>query len=177
MVHNPSPKKWASIACQEWMVQLEGEPSKQGLQERSAGRALRSFQGHHLRGAICGRCPSLNTLERRTPTPSNTPSRIPQPTAEPNAERGPLRAAKQPPVMNPEMMAFHASSFCLMPFTAQSKLENIPPHTPKLPPVTGARALRDDIAPTNRSPYNEVRCMHREEGGRVGSLEGNSWHP
>lgn len=64
-----------------------------------------------------------------------------------------LLAAKQPPVMKPDIMAFHASSFCLNPFTAQSNVENIPPHTPKLPPVTGARAFIDDIAPTKRSPY------------------------
>jgi len=28
-----------------------------------------------------------------------------------------------------------------MPFTAQSNVENIPPHTPKFPPSTGARAF------------------------------------
>ena len=50
------------------------------------------------------------------------------------------------------MMAFHMSSFCRHPFTAQSKVENMPPHTPKLPPVTGARALMTDMAPTNRPP-------------------------
>jgi hypothetical protein len=55
--------------------------------------------------------------------------------------------------MNPDIMAFHASSFCRNPFTAQSNVENMPPHTPKLPPVTGARAFMDDIAPTKRSPY------------------------
>jgi len=40
-------------------------------------------------GAICGREPSLNTLDIKTPTPSNTPSNIPHATAEPSAERGP----------------------------------------------------------------------------------------
>lgn len=50
------------------------------------------------------------------------------------------------------MMAFHMSSFCLQPLTAQSNVENMPPHTPKLPPVTGARALMTDMAPTKRSP-------------------------
>jgi len=104
-----------------------------------------------------------------TPTPSNTPSRIPQATAELNAALGPpnthrqkssntlqyrnlLRAAKQPPVMNPDIIAFHASSFCRIPLTAQSNVENIPPQIPKLPPVTGALAFIDEIAPTKRSP-------------------------
>ena len=63
-----------------------------------------------------------------------------------------LRSAKQPPVINPEIIAFHASSFCRQPLTAQSNVENIPPQIPKLPPVTGARAFTDEMAPTNRSP-------------------------
>ena len=127
-----------------------------------------------VHGGNCGRLPSANILFISTPTPSNTPNRILQATAEPNADFGPptrqcqtdrggkdqspdsLRAARQPPVMKPEMIAFHASSFCLYPFTAQSNVENIPPHTPKLPPVTGARALMTDIAPTSLSPYRPV---------------------
>lgn len=44
----------------------------------------------------------------------------------------------------------------LMPFTAQSNVENRPPHTPKLPPRTGARALMAVIAPMRRSPYGEL---------------------
>ena len=40
-------------------------------------------------GAICGRCPSLNTRDTRTPTPSNTPRRIPHAIAEPRADFGP----------------------------------------------------------------------------------------
>jgi hypothetical protein len=64
-----------------------------------------------------------------------------------------LRAAKQPPVMKPEIMAFHASSFCRYPFTAQSNVENMPPQTPKLPPVTGARAFIVEMDPAKRSPY------------------------
>lgn len=36
---------------------------------------------------------------------------------------------------------------------AQSNVENMPPHTPKLPPVTGALAFIDETAPTKRSPY------------------------
>lgn len=128
----------------------------------------RQIDGNDLRGGR-GRFVSLSTRLKRTPTPSKTPKRIPQATAEPKAPRGPpciysvnvnvmksrwdvLRAAKQPPVKNPDMMAFHASSFCRHPLTAQSKVENIPPHTPKLPPVTGARAFITEIAPTRRSP-------------------------
>jgi hypothetical protein len=44
----------------------------------------------------------------------------------------------------------------LMPFTAQSNVENRPPHTPKLPPRTGARALMAVTAPMRRSPYGEL---------------------
>jgi len=109
------------------------------------------------KGGSCGRVPSENTRPSRTPTPSNTPSRIPQATADPNAAFGPLRAAKQPPVIKPEIMAFHASSFCRYPFTAQSNVENMPPQTPKLPPVTGARAFMVEMEPARRSP-----CVRRD---------------
>lgn len=61
-------------------------------------------------------------------------------------------SAKLPPVKKPEMMAFHGSSFCLYPLTAQSKVEKRPPQTPKLPPRTGARALIAERDPTRRSP-------------------------
>ena len=64
-----------------------------------------------------------------------------------------LLAAKLPPVMNPAMIAFHGSSFCLTPFTAQSNVENNPPQTPKLPPKTGARALMAANDPINLSPW------------------------
>lgn len=63
-----------------------------------------------------------------------------------------LRAAKHPPVMKPDMIAFHASSFWRQLFTAQSNVENMPPQIPKLPPVTGARAFMEEMAPTKRSP-------------------------
>lgn len=74
-----------------------------------------------------------------------------------------LRAAKQPPVINPERMAFQASSFCRQPLIAQSKVENMPPQTPKFPPVTGALALMEETAPMRRSPWGEVSEEHREE--------------
>lgn len=148
-----------------WMLVLTNVMS-------NSGNAAESYD---LQGAICGRWFSLNTRERSTPTPSNTPRRIPQAIAEPSADLGPparekdgyrkfrlssgdysLLAARQPPVMNPEMIAFHASSFCRQPLTAQSNVENIPPHIPKLPPVTGARAFMEEIAPTKRSPWIET---------------------
>jgi len=75
-----------------------------------------------------------------------------------------LLAAKAPPVMNPEIIAFHASSFCRHPFTAQSNVENIPPHTPKFPPVTGARAFIVEIAPTKRSPCQSNEYTERYKG-------------
>ena len=55
------------------------------------------------------------------------------------------------------MMAFHGSSFCRYPFTAQSKVENNPPQTPKFPPKTGARAFMADMEPSSRSPYQNQR--------------------
>jgi len=57
--------------------------------------------------------------------------------------------------MKPERMAFQASSFCRQLLIAQSKVENIPPQTPKLPPVTGARAFIEETAPARRSPCGE----------------------
>ena len=74
-------------------------------------------------------------------------------TRQERKDKDSLRAAKQPPVMKPEIMAFHASSFCRNPFTAQSNVENMPPQTPKLPPVTGARAFIVEREPARRSPY------------------------
>lgn len=66
------------------------------------------------------------------------------------------------------MIAFHGSSFCLYPFTAQSNVENSPPQTPKFPPRTGARALIADNEPTRRSPC----CAKQDdEKGRGRSKE------
>lgn len=65
--------------------------------------------------------------------------------------------ANPEPVMKPAMMAFHGSSFCRMPLTAQSNVENMPPQTPKLPPNTGARALIAPNDPTRRSPCETER--------------------
>jgi len=62
------------------------------------------------------------------------------------------RKANAPPVINPEIIAFHGSSFCRYPFTAQSNVENRPPQTPKFPPRTGARALIAETEPRRRSP-------------------------
>lgn len=75
------------------------------------------------------------------PTPSMTAKRIAHPIAPFRIARGPPRTASAPPVKKPAMMAFQGSSFLRTPLTAQSKVENMPPQTPKLPPRTGARAL------------------------------------
>ena len=123
-----------------------------GLEDQGSRMAGVTVKAH-LRGGSWGLVPSLNTRETRTPTPSNTLSKIPHITADVRAPLGPLRAARHPPVIKPEMMAFHMSSFCRQPLTAQSNVENMPPQTPKLPPVTGARALMTERAPTIRSPY------------------------
>ena len=55
------------------------------------------------------------------------------------------------------ILALYGSSFFLIPLTAQSKVENKPPHTPKFPPRTGARALIAVKAPIRLSPYGEFR--------------------
>jgi hypothetical protein len=60
------------------------------------------------------------------------------------------------------MIAFHGSSFCLYPFTAQSNDENRPPQIPKFPPRTGARAFIAETEPINRSPY----CVNTKFGMR-----------
>lgn len=49
-------------------------------------------------------------------------------------------------------LALYGSSFFRIPFTAQSKVENSPPQTPKFPPSTGARAFIAVRAPILRSP-------------------------
>lgn len=80
------------------------------------------------------------------PTPSITAKRIAHPMAPFRIALGPPRTASAPPVKNPAMMAFQGSSFLRTPLTAQSNVENMPPHTPKLPPRTGARAFIAVIA-------------------------------
>ena len=115
-----------------------GSNQRERRSRRCVHRGLK-MQSRHVHGGSCGRVLSLKTLETRTPTPSNTLSRIPHATADPRAERGPpgrevnfiycashkcagryydkhedgylLRAARHPPVRNPEMIAFHISSF------------------------------------------------------------------
>lgn len=107
------------------------------------------------------------------PTPSITASNIAQPIAEFLAAFMPPLMASEPPVKKPAMtvstsvsllelrfaeaaegnqLALYGSSFFLTPFTAQSNVENKPPHTPKFPPSTGARAFIAVMAPMRRSP-------------------------
>ena len=124
---------------------------------------------------------SAITLCIPIPTPSITASKIAHPIAEFLAALNPPRIANEPPVRNPaptrtppsasftsapsysllyydpkkgekHILAFQGSSFFRNPFTAQSNVENKPPHTPKLPPNTGARALMAVRAPIRRSP-------------------------
>jgi len=111
-------------------------------------------------GGGCGtsnRVFSAIILWNPIPTPSITASRQAHPIAEFLAALYPPRTARAPPVKNPAMMALYGSSFFLIPFTAQSNVENNPPHTPKLPPRTGARALIAVRAPIRLSPYGEFR--------------------
>ncbi len=89
-------------------------------------------------------------LWKPIPTPSMTASKIAHPIAPFRIALGPPRTANAPPVKKPAMMAFHGSSFFRTPFTAQSKVLNMPPQTPKLPPKTGARAFTAVIAVGHR---------------------------
>lgn len=115
------------------------------------------------------------------PTPSITASRQAHPIAEFLAAFMPPLTANAPPVKNPaitatcqhnpflwsalrqehitqrfgDILALYGSSFLRIPLTAQSKVENKPPQTPKFPPSTGARALIAVSAPILRSPYGE----------------------
>ena len=85
-------------------------------------------------------------------TPSMTARRMAHDMAPLRMALAPPRTAREPPVKNPAMMAFHGSSFFLIPLTAQSYVLKSPPQTPKLPPSTGARALIAVMAPMRRSP-------------------------
>ena len=96
------------------------------------------------------------------PTPSITASRIAHPMAPFAIARPPPRTASAAPVIPPAVIAFQGSSFFRMPLTVQSKVLNRPPHTPKLPPRTGARALTAVIAvwKTMRSVIVERHFEH-----------------
>jgi len=91
------------------------------------------------------------------PTPSMTAKKMAHMMAPFRAALYPPLTARAPPVKKPAMMELYGSSFFRIPLTAQSNVLNMPPHTPKLPPVTGARALMAVIMPILRSPYGEFR--------------------
>jgi len=77
----------------------------------------------------------------RIPMPSIMASSTPPMTALPAMARGPLRAARIPPVAAPLMIEFQGSSFFRICTNVQSIVENMPPQTAKLPPMIGARDL------------------------------------
>lgn len=146
---------------------------------RSAGV---STQPSELKGKAHGRTSNLVfsaiILCIPIPTPSITAKSMAHPIAEFLAAFIPPLIASEPPVKKPaitardsgqhdsipnffpcaprkaeaHILALYGSSFFLIPFTAQSKVENNPPHTPKLPPRTGARAFMAVMAPMRRSP-------------------------
>lgn len=91
------------------------------------------------------------------PTPSITANSTAHPMAPFLADLNPPRIARAPPVRKPAPMAFHGSSFCRTPLTAQSAKLKMPPQAPKLPPNTGARILIAVTAPIRRSPYGLLR--------------------
>lgn len=104
-------------------------------------------------GCVSSRVFSAIILWNPIPTPSMTANKIAHPIAPLRIALAPPLTARAPPVKNPAMIAFQGSSFFRIPFTAQSKVENNPPQTPKFPPSTGARALIAVRAPILRSPY------------------------
>ncbi|ANB11292.1 hypothetical protein AWJ20_4096 [Sugiyamaella lignohabitans] len=89
------------------------------------------------------------------PTPSKTAKTQAQVMAPFLVCFQPPRRASDPPVKKPAMIALKGSSVLRTPLTAQSKVENKPPQTPKLPPIVGARTLIADKAPARRSPIGE----------------------
>lgn len=125
------------------------------LQRRSVQRFLPIFiwqEAEWLTWGITGLFCSAVHLVIAIPTPSMRAKRPPPTTADTVAAFAPPRAASTPPVKAPDKIEFHGSSFCLIPLRPQSKVENRPPQTAKLPPNTGARAFMADTAPTKRSP-------------------------
>ncbi len=52
--------------------------------------------------------------------------------------RAPVRRLRKPPVRAPAAMEFQGSSLCRTATSVQSKVENRPPQTAKLPPMRGA---------------------------------------
>lgn len=106
------------------------------------------------------------------PMPSIIANRTPPITADVVAALTPPRAARTPPVMKPDAIAFQGSSFFRIYASPQSKVENNPPHAAKLPantvrsrkcgektipPSTGDRALIAAKLPNNLSPRGELR--------------------
>mmetsp|Transcript_59800 Transcript_59800/g.136697 ORF Transcript_59800/g.136697 Transcript_59800/m.136697 type:complete len:252 (-) Transcript_59800:41-796(-) len=121
-----------------------------------------------LYSAICFSCSICSSaisrgvfdvdLMSRATTPSMMPSSTPPITALRLAAFQPPRAASTPPVRKPEAMAFQWSSRLLMYCSEQSKHENVPPQTAKLPPRIGARFLALYMAPWSLSPAGEWRA-------------------
>lgn len=60
----------------------------------------------------------------------------------------PFLAANMPPVAAPLIIEFQGSSFFLTWIRAQSIVENMPPHTAKLPAIIGDLCLIADKLPT-----------------------------
>jgi hypothetical protein len=67
------------------------------------------------------------------PTPSINASKIAPTAADLNDADIPPLTARTAPVIAPLPIAFHGSSFRLIPKSMQSNVENSPPHTAKFP--------------------------------------------
>lgn len=92
-------------------------------------------------GGNCGWNCSADNLVNRIPTPSIKANRTPPMKALPAMAPNPFLAARIPPVAAPLMIEFQGSSFFLTWINAQSIVENIPPHTAKLPAIIGDLCL------------------------------------
>lgn len=97
------------------------------------------------------------TRWKAIPTPSNTAKTQAQVIAPFLVAFQPPRIARAPPVKKPAMIALKGSSVRRTDLTIQSKVEKIPPQTPKFPPTVGALSLIAEMAPTRRSPIGEFR--------------------
>ena len=74
-------------------------------------------------------------------------------------EGAPVRRLRKPPVRAPAAMEFQGSSLCRTATSVQSKVENRPPQTAKLPPIRGAsRRMACACA---------ARQLHQSHAGRA----------
>lgn len=102
-------------------------------------------------GGICA-----DSLVSMMPNPSIMAKSSPPTAADFPALRSPCLNCSTPPVSAPEAMEFHGSSFFRTATSAQSNVENSPPHTAKLPPMRGASRLSACVSRHDRIRFVRV---------------------